>query len=52
MSIEEAMEIDAKRGDTLWFDALQKEMQNVFFAFAFQEEGKNHHQDISAFHSI
>lgn len=32
-SVEEALEIDKERGDTLWQDAINKEMTNVRIAF-------------------
>ena len=33
------MEIDEEMGNTLWFDAIQKEMHNVYIAFDLQESG-------------
>jgi len=32
-TVEEALEIDRERGDTLWQDAINKEMTNVRIAF-------------------
>ena len=40
MTVDEAMEIDGENGDTQWFDAIQKEMENVFVAFNILEEGE------------
>ena len=37
--VERAMEIDAERGDTPWFNAIQKEMKNVYVAFSMQPSG-------------
>ena len=34
------MEIDEERGDTLWFDAVQKEMTNVYVVFNILKEGE------------
>ena len=39
MTVEVAMEIDEEMGNTLWFDAIEKEMCNVYIAFDIQESG-------------
>jgi hypothetical protein len=39
-SVKEAQAIDAENGDTLWWDAIMKEMQNVRPAFEKWEESK------------
>ena len=38
-SYEEAIRIDRENGNTLWQDAIKKEMSNVEVAFKFQEDG-------------
>jgi hypothetical protein len=37
-SVEEALEIDQENGDTLWHDAIMKEMKNVYIAFNLRDE--------------
>ena len=39
MDVEHAHEIDARNGNTLWRDALKKEMYNVGVAFEILDEG-------------
>ncbi len=39
-TVEEALELDKENRDTLWYDAIQKEMQNVKVAFEVLQEGK------------
>ena len=39
-SVDHAMELDKKNGNTLWFNALQKEMTNVGIAFEILECGQ------------
>ena len=34
------MEINAENGGTLWYDAIQKEMQNVAIAFKLLDAGE------------
>jgi hypothetical protein len=41
-SIKEAMKLDAENGNTLWMDALRKEMAAVMIAFEVQPEGTTH----------
>ncbi len=38
-TVDEALAIDAKTGTTLWYDAIQREMQNNAVAFEFLPEG-------------
>ena len=38
-SVEHALELDKKNGNTLWYDAIQKEMKNVKIAFREWEGG-------------
>ena len=38
-SVDHAKELDRKNGNTLWQDALKKEMTNVSIAFDFQDHG-------------
>ena len=38
-SVDEALQIDRENGNTLWYDAIQKEMKNVRVAFKVWEEG-------------
>lgn len=40
-SVEHAYELDEKNGNTLWRDAIKKEMHNVGIAFEILEEGEN-----------
>mmetsp|Transcript_5420 Transcript_5420/g.8000 ORF Transcript_5420/g.8000 Transcript_5420/m.8000 type:complete len:119 (+) Transcript_5420:3125-3481(+) len=37
-SVQEALEIDKENGNTLWQDAITKEMQNVYIAFDIRSE--------------
>ena len=37
-SVDEALRLDEENGDTLWYDAIQKEMENVRIAFEVDEE--------------
>ena len=39
-SVAEALAIDRKSGNTLWRDAIDKEMNNVLVAFDIKEEGE------------
>ena len=39
-SITEAYEIDKENGNTLWRDAIKREMENVSVAFEVLEDGK------------
>ena len=39
-SVDEAMELDKTNGNTLWFDAIQKELKNVIVAFKLLEPGE------------
>lgn len=39
-SVEEAIEIDTINGNTLWQDAIAKEMQNVYIAFDIRSESQ------------
>ena len=39
-SVDEAMELDKANGNTLWFDAIQKELKNVIVAFKLLEPGE------------
>jgi hypothetical protein len=43
-TVKEAIEIDAENGDTLWWDAIMKEMKNVRPAFEVWEGRKEDHQ--------
>jgi hypothetical protein len=38
-SIEEAIALDSENGNTLWYDAIQKEVKNVMCAFKFLAQG-------------
>ncbi len=37
-SVQEALKLDAENGNTLWCDAMQKEIKNVKVAFSFLED--------------
>ncbi len=39
-TVAEALKLDAENGNTLWHDAIQKELKNVQVAFKFLEEGE------------
>ena len=41
MSIENSKQLDSKNGDTLWKDAIAKEMYQVLVAFKIFEEGES-----------
>ena len=38
-SVKEAMELDKKNGNTLWYDAITKEMHSVQVTFDIREKG-------------
>ena len=38
-SVDEALQLDRENGNTLWYDAIQKEMKNVRVAFTLWEDG-------------
>jgi len=40
-SVAEALQFDPENGNTLWHDAIQKELKNVQVAFKFLEEGEH-----------
>ena len=40
-SIDEARRLDLKNGNTLWMDAINKEMENLKVAFDILEDGAN-----------
>ena len=37
-SVDEALRLDEENGDTLWYDTIQKEMENVRIAFEVDDE--------------
>ncbi len=39
-TVAEALQLDGENGNTLWYDAIQKEMKNVQVAFRFLPEGE------------
>ena len=39
-TVEQALALDAKNGNTLWADAISKEMENVRVAFEALPDGK------------
>ena len=41
MTVEEALTLDAKNGNTLWADVVSKEMENVRVAFEVLSDGKS-----------
>ena len=40
-TVEQALALDAKNGNTLWADAISKEMENVRVAFKVLPDGKS-----------
>lgn len=38
-SVDEALQLDKENGNTLWYDAIQKEMKNVRIAFTVWDDG-------------
>ena len=40
-TVEQALALDAKNGNTLWVDAISKEMENVRMAFKVLPDGKS-----------
>ena len=40
-TVEEALALDAKNGNTLWADAISKKMENVRVAFKVLPDGKS-----------
>ena len=49
-TVEEALKLDKENGNTLWYDAITKEMKNVRIAF---EEWKGKENEISPrYHNI
>ena len=41
MTVKQALALDAKNGDTLWVNAISKEMENVRVAFEVLLHGKS-----------
>jgi hypothetical protein len=39
-TVSEALQLDKENGNTLWYDAIQKELKNVQVAFKFLEDGE------------